>query len=277
MKSSRQLLTSSPVRGVVVSAFLLGFATVSVTSAQEDPLQHANHELKQATKGMVFCTFEERTRWEQKFGVNFGKSVDQQDMLSRLRIGCGVAPTSWLTVYAMGQDARVPFYGVPAPNTIRDTMDLQEAYIRLSGRSEAGFGGTFGRSMLDYGESRIIGTPQWSNVSRTYDQGRLYYRLPKARFEFLMVSPVKRAAGRFQCRRTWSERIWGTYDIVASFWHGRIWWMRTRCAIRKTRLGAGLARARWAPTVSADAFTVRCPTDSRTASRGSDKPVNSGW
>jgi hypothetical protein len=92
---------------------LLAIATVSVASAQEDPLQHANHELKQATNDKVFCTFEERTRWEQKFGVNFGKSVDQQDMLSRLRVGCGVAPASWLTVYAMGQDARVPVSARP--------------------------------------------------------------------------------------------------------------------------------------------------------------------
>src|ERR1035438_6570738 len=71
----------------------------SAVNAQEDPLQRANKVLKQTTKNDVFCTFEERTRWEQKFGVNFGKSVDQQDMLSRLRIGCGVSPTSWLTVY----------------------------------------------------------------------------------------------------------------------------------------------------------------------------------
>src|ERR1035438_7330720 len=100
-------------------------------------------------------------------------------MLSRLRIGFGVMPVSWLTVYAMGQDARVPFYGPPASNTMRDTMDLQEAYVKFFDRSETGFGASFGRSMLDYGESRVIGTPQWSNVARTYDEGRMYYRTPK--------------------------------------------------------------------------------------------------
>ena len=34
---------------------------------------------------------------------------------------------------AMGQDSRVPWYGVPAPNTLRDTMDLQEAYLEFFG------------------------------------------------------------------------------------------------------------------------------------------------
>src|ERR1035438_8881529 len=177
----------------MITVALVGIATFSVAFAQEDPLQQANQALKQATRNRMFFTFEERTRWEQKFGVNFGKSVNQQDMLSRLRIGFGVSPVSWLTVYAMGQDTRVPFYGVPAPNSMRDTMDLQESYIRLFDQRETGFGAAFGRSMLDYGESRVIGTPQWSNVARTYDRSRLYYRAPKARLEILMVSPVKRS------------------------------------------------------------------------------------
>jgi hypothetical protein len=194
-------------------------AAFTVANAQEDPLQQANQALTRAAKNEVFCTFEERTRWEQKFGVSFGKSVNQQDMLSRLRIGCGVSPVSWLTVYAMGQDARAPFYGLPAPNTMRDTMDLQEAYVRFFDQRETGFGATFGRSMLDYGESRVIGTPQWSNVARTYDQGRLYYRTAKARYEILMVSPVKVLPDAFNTPEP-GERIWGTYETFTHLWHG---------------------------------------------------------
>jgi hypothetical protein len=197
----------------------LGLTAVCVTSGQEDPLQQASRALKRATGGAIFSTFEERTRWEQKFGVSFGKSVNQQDMLSRLRIGFGVSPTSWLTVYAMGQDTRVPFYGLLAPNSMRDTMDLQEGYVRLFEKRETGFGATFGRSMLDYGESRVIGTPQWSNVARTYDQGRLYYHSPKARFEILMVSPVKVLPDSFNAPDL-GERIWGTYNMLRRMWHG---------------------------------------------------------
>ncbi|SPE30358.1 exported hypothetical protein [Candidatus Sulfopaludibacter sp. SbA3] len=222
MKADRHRLTRSRSHQFLQTAMpvlLLGIATISPMNAQQDPLQHANQELKQATRNKVFCTFEERTRWEQKFGVNFGKSVNQQDMLSRMRIGCGVSPASWLTVYAMGQDARVPFYGLPAPNTIRDTMDLQEAYIKLFDQRETGFGATFGRSMLDYGESRVIGTPQWSNVARTYDQGRMYYRTPKARLEILMVSPVKVLPDAFNTPDL-GERIWGTYNTLTRIWHG---------------------------------------------------------
>ncbi len=200
-------------------ALLLACLAASLAGAQQDPLQRVDESLKRVTRKKLYFTFEERTRWEEKFGVSFGKAVNQQDMQSRLRIGMGVNPTSWLTVYAMGQDARAPFYGLPAPNNMRDTMDLQEAYVKLFDRRETGFGAAFGRSMLDYGESRVIGTPQWTNVARTYDQGRLYYRTRKARIELLMVSPVKVLPDAFN-KPELGERIWGTYDVFTKIWRG---------------------------------------------------------
>lgn len=207
------------ITSVFVSVLLSGAALPGVASAQDDPLQQANSAVKKETKNKAFFTFEERTRWEEKTGVNFGKAVDQQDMLSRLRIGFGVSPVPWLSVYAMGQDARVSFYGVPAPNSMRDTIDLQESYIRLFDNGERGFGASFGRSMLDYGESRVIGTPQWSNVARTYDQARLYWRTSKLKAEILMVSPVKVLPDAFNTPEL-GERIWGTYNTITHVWHG---------------------------------------------------------
>lgn len=181
---------------------------------RQDPLQKADQTLRDDTNNVLDFTFEERTRWEEKDGVNFGKSVDQQDMLSRLRIGMRYKPTHWFTIYGMGQDARVPFYGPPAPNTMRDTMDLQEGYIQLWGQDATGFGSLFGREMIDLGESRLIGSPQWSNVSKTYDTGRMYYRTRKDRFEVLMVSPVKVLPDSFNVPDL-GERIWGTYNTLS--------------------------------------------------------------
>jgi len=187
--------------------------------ALNDPLQTWNGELKDATGKVFGFTFEERTRWEAKTGVNFGKAVDQQDMLSRLRIGAQFEPAEWFKIYAMGQDTRASFYGVVAPNTLRDTMDLQEGYIELFARRKTGFGAQFGRAMLNYGETRVIGTPQWSNVARTYDHARLYYRTPKARFELLMVSAVKVLPNQFN-KPELGDRIWGTYNTFTKVRHG---------------------------------------------------------
>jgi hypothetical protein len=209
MVNSWRILT----RTLLVAAMALKFAAW----AQPDPLQESNHALREATHNVFSLTFEERTRWEQRDGVNFGRSVDQQVMLSRLRIGGQFKPLEWLTISAIGQDSRVPFYGVSAPPSMRDTMDLQEAYLEFFGARKTGFGAVAGRQMLDYGESRLIGTPQWSNVARTYDNARLYYRTPKAHFEILLVSPVKVREDDFN-QPELGERIWGTYDTFCAVW-----------------------------------------------------------
>ena len=194
-------------------------ALASTAWAQSDPVQNLNQTIRDGTRDQFAFTFEERTRWEEKDGVNFGKSVNQQDMLSRLRFGAIFSPLSWLTISGMGQDARAPFYGTTAPNTIRDTVDLQEAYIELFAGVKTGFGALLGRQMLNFGESRLIGSPQWSNVSRTFDTGRLYYRTKKAHLELLMVSPVKVFPDRFNSPDL-GERLWGTYNTFSSIWHG---------------------------------------------------------
>ncbi len=204
---------------IVLPALLLAAFGPRAIQAQQDPVQSLNNEVKERTDGKFGFTFEERTRWEEKSGVNFGKSVNQQDMLSRLRIGARFDATDWLAFSAMGQDTRVPFYGAKAPNTMRDTMDLQEAYLELFSHQKTGFGASFGRQMLNYGETRLIGVPQWSNVSRTFDHARLFYRTGKLRFEILMLSPVKILPDQFN-KPELGDRIWGTYNTFTRVWHG---------------------------------------------------------
>jgi len=120
--------TYLPIAAKSVILTLCSFAALTMfatapASAQDDPLQKLNTELKAKTDNKLGFTFEERTRWEEKDGVNFGKSVNQQDMLSRVRIGMWFQPVSWFKISGMAQDVRAPFYGVPAPNTLRDTWD----------------------------------------------------------------------------------------------------------------------------------------------------------
>jgi hypothetical protein len=203
---------------LLLAPILLAIAGCPIAFAQ-DPLQDLNKDVRASTNNILGFTFEERTRWEEKDGVNFGKSVNQQDMLSRLRIGADFSPASWITISAMGQDARAPFYGAGATNAIRDTMDLQQGYVRFLGKRKTGLGGEFGREMLNFGDSRLIGSPQWSNVSRTFDTGRFYYHTEKIRLEALMVSPVKVLPDKFNAPDL-GERIWGMYDTFSGVWHG---------------------------------------------------------
>ena len=200
-----------------VRCAIVGFCCLTALAAQSDPLRDLNKKVQESTDGVLSFTLEERTRWEEKFGVNFGKAVNQQDMLSRVRIGVQFAPLSWLKISAMGQDGRSPFFGAVAPTSMRDSIDLQESYVQILGRAKIGFGMNIGRQMLDFGEGRVIGTPQWSNTSRTYDEARVYYGARKAKFEALMISPVKILADSYN-RPELGERIWGTYDTFGDVW-----------------------------------------------------------
>jgi hypothetical protein len=100
---------------------------------------------------------------------------------------------------------------------VRDHADVHEAYIDLFPGNQRGFGATAGRMMVNYGEGRLIGTPQWGNISRSYDLARVYWRSPKAQMEVLFVSPVKPRIAEFN-RPVLGDRIIGTYNTFPDFY-----------------------------------------------------------
>lgn len=183
-----------------------------------NPGQEMNTALKEATDGRLQFSFEERVRLEARTGNNFGNSASLENPLIRTRVGASFLITDWFKISAMGQDARAPEYGVPAPNTVRDTMDFHEGYIELFPDKKAFFGLTAGRQMVSYGEGRLIGVPQWSNLSRTYDTARFHFLFPVARVEFLMVSPVKILPDAFNVPEL-GDRVVGVYNTLPKLIH----------------------------------------------------------
>jgi hypothetical protein len=165
-----------------------------------------------ATGQTLTLSFEQRGRYEDRTGNTFGKDVDLATGLVRTRLGLSYTPVPWLKFSGMAQDARAPWYGPGAPNTVRDEADWHEGYVELFPSYKRGFGLTAGRMMLNYGEGRLIGTPQWSNLSRTYDHARIYWRFARAQVEVLLVSPVKVRTGEFN-RPVLGDRVWGTYNV----------------------------------------------------------------
>ena len=164
-----------------------------------------------ATRGKLEMNFEFRTRYEDRTGVTFGKDPEQNPMLIRTRLGVSYQPVPWVRFSGMAQDARAPLWGPNAPNTVRDHADMHEGYIELFPDRNEGFWLSAGRQMLNYGEGRLIGAPQWNNLSRTYDQVRVGYRLPFGQFDFLLVSPVKIRIAEFN-RPVLGDRVWGSYN-----------------------------------------------------------------
>lgn len=162
---------------------------------------------------------EVRSRYDNRQGVAFGSEPDVDAILFRVRLGLIYKPFSWLRVAGTMQEARAPLYGPKATGAVRDPADLFESYFELFPDRQRGLGFSAGRAELRYGEGRLIGTSSWGNVPRSFDHARLYYRLPKARFEVLFISPMKVRPGEFN-RPVLGEHVWGTYNIFPAFYRG---------------------------------------------------------
>lgn len=195
---------------------VLVFASVAA-SQSIDPAARLFASVAAETHNKLKLAFESRGRYEIRNGMAFGREPDLATGLIRTRLGAALTPVSWLKIFGMVQDARAPWYGPGAPNTVRDAADLHEGYIELFPDYKTGFGMTIGRMMLNYGDARLIGSPQWGNLARTYDHVRLYHRSPRAQLELLLVSPVKIRPTEFN-RPVLGDRIWGTYNVFPNFY-----------------------------------------------------------
>ncbi len=201
-------------------AFLC-FAIVPCQAQDWDVLGQAANEVSKATDKKLTLSFEQKGRYEIRTGTNFGADPDIATGLIRTRFGLSYTPVSWLKFSGMAQDSRAPWYGDNAPNNVRDPLDWHEGYIELFPSSKQGFGLNVGRMMLNFGEGRLIGTPQWGNLARTYDQARIYWRSTRMRLEFLAVSPVKVRIGEFN-HPVLGDRVWGTYNSFPNFYKAEL-------------------------------------------------------
>lgn len=191
--------------------FLTGIVVVAAPLAAQNwdvPAVVAG-EVSSATGGKLTVGLEERERYEIRTGTAFGNAAGIETGLVRTRLSL-TFEDAWFKVSGMMQDSRAPWYGPNAPGSVRDDADLHEAYIELLPERKSGFTAAVGRRMLNYGEGRLIGTPQWSNTSRTYDYARATWMTKWARVDALLVSPIVFRPDEFN-RPTLGNRVWGVY------------------------------------------------------------------
>ncbi len=193
-----------------IAIFIL-WLTWTRAFAQEDPGKQLNKLLAEKTGKRLQFSFEFRQRLEDRTGPVFGRDRDLAADYLRTRFGATLKPVSWLKLSALAQDARAAGYGLPPPGNVRDPLDLQEAYAEFFAASQRGLGLTVGRQMISYGDTRLIGSPQWAYTARTWDTARLYYVTKRTKFEFFSLSPVIPRGNGFN-RPVLGDRIWGTYN-----------------------------------------------------------------
>jgi hypothetical protein len=204
------------MRGLFVTlemgAILAWFCGAAAAQAQQwDYPARAAGWLTARSEGKLKLSGELRGRYERRTWQSFGASPDLDTALIRSRLSVSYRPAAWLKFSGAVQDSRAPGYGVNAPSSARDQVDLLEGYFELFPDRKKGFGLTAGRMMLNYGETRLIASPQWGNVTRSFDHARAYWRHPRAQVEFLWLSPTKARLGEFN-KPVLGERVWGTYN-----------------------------------------------------------------
>ena len=159
--------------------------------------------------------FENRSRLEFRNYADFGLGADTHADFIRTRVGVEYRLTDKLRVSALGQDARAPFLGRTAPGNMRDPFDLQEGYLEYGGEAKRGLYLDLGRRMVQYGDTRLIGAPQWAYTARTYDLARAAWRTGRARYELLLISPIKPVGNGFN-KPVLGDRVIGTYNTFTS-------------------------------------------------------------
>ncbi len=136
------------------------------------------------------------------------QGLDDNYLLSRLRVRMGVRPTSWLELTLEGQDARVASSDLGL-SKLEDPLDVKQAHIvvnmdRLLIQ--------VGRQVLTYGTDRLVGASNWSNTSRSFDGVRMQLALAGGRLDFFASSVVQVDPNRWNERKK-GENLYGAYTM----------------------------------------------------------------
>ena len=164
-------------RLILATALAFQLSTHAQTAAATNPLSF--------TDGRVVFGLEDQTRFEYRynnFDFNSGLRTINDDswLLNRFRLSMQLKPADWLTFYVQGQDAReiasdradIPgLLGAEGDNP----FDLRQLYVEIGDAKVSPLSLKVGRQVLLYGDQRLIGPLEWSNISRTFDAVKLRY------------------------------------------------------------------------------------------------------
>ena len=190
------VLSTMAVPCLTVSAFAQ--TTKSPATKTFSPSEEVNHVLPSWIK----FGGEYRARFEGYTGGSFKADTTDSYMLSRLKLNLTIKPTSWLTFFGEGYDARA-IAKSPALPPFQNTWDIRQAYVELGGSEKQMFGLRAGRQEINFGEQRLIGGLNWANGARTFDAVRGSYHMKGFRADVFTASVVNQTDG------TWDHHLQG--------------------------------------------------------------------
>ena len=110
-------------------------------------------------------------------------------LLTRETGHIGYTPVSWLTLFAEGRNSDAS-HDNRNPNPDADRFDLHQAYLRLGDLYEFPLQLKVGRQEMEYGDQRLVGISDWSNVGRMFDAAKVRYEEGLNWVEAFIARPV---------------------------------------------------------------------------------------
>ena len=152
-------------------------------------------ELKDKLKVSVEMRYRLEARQDFDFSENDDRTSNENDTfhLLRTRLMFDANLSESIRAFVQLQDARI-FDTTPANRfsiTFRDEFDLRQAYVDLRAKaiSEA-LTLRAGRQELSYGDQRLVGAFDWSNVTQTFDGVKLIYAAKKFTIDGFLTEKV---------------------------------------------------------------------------------------
>jgi len=177
----------------------------------------------------LWVTTQERLRVEYRSNnYTFDSSVSADTdtfLLQRARLGLGAKACDWFKVYGELQDAREEFsqrdINGTNPNIDEDTIDWRQGWVELANYQEFPVGLKIGRQELSYGDERLIGAFDWSNVGRVFDSVKARWQAKQCWVDFFYANVVNNNVtsgndNSFDDHTYWQDHFYGLYGHTAA-------------------------------------------------------------
>ena len=157
---------------------------------------------------------EYRNRVEGPSGIGYASTNDVY-LFDRFRFNVTIQPKEWLRFHAEVEDARIFFSRhVQAVIPNQDSWTLWQGYAQ-AGNPKTGWADVVaGRQVLAFGDERVIGPSNWTNVSRTFDVARINLH-PAGYNVSLLAASVVPATNAFLHRAIPGNNLYGAYGTSA--------------------------------------------------------------
>lgn len=186
---------------IAVLAFSLFSACLQAETAgvYQEELDRLVSPLQNISLGPTSLTVgaQVRDRYEIRNNFDFNDAADNDDAFNLLRVRLNL---DWklhesVRAFVQIQDSEVfGFRSAPLvaadPAVYEDRLDLQQGFLDFKASWGVPLTLRFGRQEFSFGDERLVGAFDWSNVGRTFDAVRLIVEPEKWRFDVFAAEEV---------------------------------------------------------------------------------------